>query len=128
MDFQLRAALHQRGEEGAEGDRKVVLLLRLVAGAEQAGAAVDVPADDEDAAAGVEQGAPHRAKVIGGVDQQARATAGRDAPAGVVLLEDGCVVLGGHVLRQGHGVKGRLSTSRKTEEPTSELKSTSPIR
>src|SRR3546814_4713614 len=66
-----------------------------------------------DLAAGVEQGAPHRAKVIGGVDQQARATAGRDAPAGVVLLEDGCVVLGGHVLRQGHGVKGRLSPSRR---------------
>src|SRR3546814_6364909 len=78
----------QRGKQGAEFHRQVVVLFRLAAGAQQARPAVDVPADDEDAVPRLQKGAPHGEEVVGGVDQHAGAAAAGDAPAGIVLLED----------------------------------------
>ena len=83
MNLQLRPAAHQFGEKGAQGDRQVVILVPLLAGAEQGRAAVDIPADDEDFMLGLQQGAAHRQEEFGSVDQHLGAAAIGDAPAAV---------------------------------------------
>jgi hypothetical protein len=81
-----------------------IFVVRLAPWPGQRGAAVDVPADDEDTLLRLQQGAAQCEEIVGAVDQHSGPPAIGEAPAGVVFLKNSRS-FGGH----GPGVVGHAS-------------------
>ena len=86
MDVQVGARPHQVAQEVGEIAGKAVG--RLAVGADELGAAVDVPADDDDAALGLQAGAAHRLEEGGSVDQDGGPGGPLDPPDIVVRPQE----------------------------------------
>ncbi len=85
MNEELRTPFDDRGEEFDEAFGKSVVGPAVFA--DQPGAAVEVPADDEGGRARVQQRLAHRTEILAGIDQHGRAAGALAAP-GIVAGPD----------------------------------------
>src|ERR1044071_8553952 len=78
-DLELPLAAQQEFEQLAELARRAVAAVAL---ADQAGLAIELPAQDEDRAFGLEQRGAQRAEIVGRIDERGRAWRVAHTPAG----------------------------------------------